>query len=643
MPVTMPTQRTLRFGAFELNVARGELRKSGIAVRLRPQAAKILTLLASQPGEIIRRDQLREEIWGHHVFVDFEHGLNLCIREIRAALDDDADKPRYVETLPRIGYRFIAHVEEIDPQAPWTALRPVSEQNSGPNRAAAPKKLPSRRWAVAGAITLTLAVLAMIIPLGIRGLRGRLLPRTSSVRIESLAVLPLENLSGDPEQQYFADGMTDELITELAKIHSLRVISRNSVMQYKAGGKPLSQIARELNVDAVVEGTVMRSGDRVRITAQLIAAPQDRHLWAESYERDLHDVLQLQDAVARDIATHVQVRLTPTEQAHLAQARPVNPRAYELLLKGRYEWAKRGSQGLTQGLDYFQQSARLDPDFAPAYVGIAESYGLLGNSEIVPIGQVYSHAKSAALKALELDPDLSEAHAALAEVLNDYEWDWAEAGKEYKRAIELDPNNANAHHWYAMSLIWVGRTGEAIAEIERASQLDPAGVHINANVGLIFLWARQYDRAVVQAQKTLKLEPNDATSLLVLAQVNLKKGNYQAAINGFKTLTKTPGASAPRSQAWLAWAYALASQKGESLGILGKLKQLCRHEYCPPTSIAMIYGALGHKDAAFAWLDKALREGDGIQLLSIKVNLYFDPLRSDPRFADVLRRIGLPQ
>lgn len=645
MPAPALSSRTLRFGPFELNVATGQLRKSGIELRLRPQAVKVLALLATRPGEVIRREQLREELWGRDVFVDFDHGLNLCVREIRAALDDDANKPRYIETLPRIGYRFLAHVEEVAPQAdPAPSAEPknsISGQGPDANRTAEPpKKLPSRRWALAVAISLV--AVALIAAFAFRGLRERLWG-TSSARIESLAVLPLENLSGDPEQQYFADGMTDELITELAKIHSLRVISRNSIMQYKGKSKPLPQIARELNVDAIVEGTVMRSGGRVRITAQLIAAPQDRHLWAERYEGDLHDVLQLQDDVARDIASQVQAGLTSAERARLSQTRAVNPYAYEMLLKGRYEWAKRGREGLTKALDYFQQSARLDPNFAPAYVGIAESYGLLGNGEIMAAGQVYPKAKSAALKALELDPDLSESHSALAEVLNDYEWNWAQAEQEYKRAIELDPNNANAHHWYAMSLIWNGRTGEAIAEIERARQLDPAGIRINANVGLIFLWARQYDRAMAQAQRTSELEPNEGTSILILAQVNLKKGNYQTAISQLKTLARLPGTPKARGLAWLAWGYALAGQKDEARAILGRLKRLSPQEYCPPTSMAMVYGALGQKDEAFAWLDRALREHDGIQLLSIKVNLYFDPLRSDPRFVEVLRRRGLAQ
>jgi TolB-like protein/DNA-binding winged helix-turn-helix (wHTH) protein/Tfp pilus assembly protein PilF len=634
----------LRFGPFELNLTSGELRKSGLTLRLRPQAARILALLVTRPGEIIRRDQLREEIWGRDVFVDYEHGLNLCIREIRAALDDDADKPRYIETLPRIGYRFLAHVEEVasqlDPTSSAELKNGVLELNPHANQTAElQKKRTWGRLALPGGIVLM--VLALTTPFAIQGLRERLLHRISSAPIESIAVLPLENLSGDPEQQYFSDGMTDELITELAKIHSLRVISRNSIMRYKGKSMPLPEIARELNVDAIVEGTVMRSGNQVRITAQLIAAPQDRHLWAEKYEGDLHDVLRLQDDVARDIATQVKAGLSSGERVQLAQMHTVNPQAYELLLRGRYEWDKRTKESLMKGLEYFQQSARLDPNFAPAYVGIAESYGMLGNNYFMPPNDVYPQAKAAALKALELDPDLSEAHTALAEVINDYEWNWAEGEKEYKRAIELDANNANAHHWYAMSLSWVGRADESIKEIELARQLDPVSVRINTNVGIILLFARQYDRAAAEAKKTLEFEPNDSQSRFVLGIVNLKKGSTQLAVQEFKQVADA-APQGPLVQAWLAYGYAITGEKQRALSLLEVMKERSRVAYYPPAAVAYVYGALGNKDEAFAWLDKAIAAHDG-PLRGIMVNPVFDPLRSDPRFAEVLRRRDLAQ
>ena len=627
MPEPVPAERTLQFGAFQLNVATGELRKSGVKLRLRPQPAKALALLASRPGETIRREQLREEIWGRDVFVDFEHGLNLCIREVRAALDDDADKPRYIETVPRIGYRFIGHVEEAVPRA----------ESAEPGAAQSPNGKHRRR--LAAALASAFALLALIVLVVLTGRQGRS-HESRPPLIKSLAVFPLENLSGDPAQQYFADGMTDELTTELAKIHSLRVISRHSIMQYRGGTKPLPQIARELNVDAVVEGTVMRSGDRVRITAQLIEASGDRHLWAESYERDMHDVLKLQDDFARDIARQVRAALTPTEQGRLARTSSVNPQAYESLLRGRYEWAKRDENGLTNALASFQKSTQLDPNYAPAYAGIAESYEMLGNNGIVPTQTVRTQAKEAALKALELDPDLSEAHVALAEWLDDYDWNWAEAEKEYRHAIELDSNNANAHHWYAMSLAWVGRFNEAIREIEYARQLDPVAVRINANVGMILLYARQYDRAIAESQKTLELEPNEGTSHFVIGMANLEKGDILAAISELQAARGRSGP--PAGLTPLVYAYATAGQKSKALSVFEEWSQGCKERYCSPTSWAYAYAALGRRDEAFTWLDKAIAAHDhGLHV--IDVSPLADPLRSDRRFADVLRRRGLPE
>ena len=643
MATAIPAQRVLRFGPFELNLATGELRKFNLALKLRPQAARVLVLLASQPGDAVTREKLRDEIWGNGVFVDFEHALNVCIRQIRAALDDDADKPRYIETVPRLGYRFIAHVEEIAP-----APRPIPPSSATLDGASVEPKRKVMPPQIIGSQPLRQGLVGALLVAGIAALvfgfavRGRLLRKAQTLHIESLAVLPLQNLSHDPEQEYFADGMTDELITDLANIHSVRVISRNSIMQYKGKYKPAPEIARELNVDAVVEGTVVRSGDRVRITAQLIDAKQDRHLWAKSYEREMRDVLQLQDDLALDIAGQVAAKLTPTGETRLAQARPVDPEAYEMFLRGRHEFAHRGREYLQKGLAYFQQSAKLDPNYAPTYVGIAESYGILGNNNIMPADSVYPQAKAAALKALELDPDLSEAHVALAEILNDYEYKWTEAEKEYRRAIELDPNNANAHHWYAMELIWMDRAHEAIKEIETARQLDPAEDNIKRNFIMILVFSRQYDLAMAEAQKWLELEPDNPNALSVLALGNVEKGNTREAISELQERVNLSPNDASRLM-WLAYACAVAGDKQKTLDLLAQMKRLSATTYVAPSWFAVVYGALGKKDEAFAWLDKAVIAHDGAPVQSIKVNPLFDPLRSDPRFAEVLRRKGLPE
>jgi len=506
-------------------------------------------------------------------------------------------------------------------------------------RAQLARRRPWRLWVAAGCL-----VVLVLVP-GIYLLRARMRPRAKPPAGKIMfAVLPFENLSGDPEQEYFSDGLTEEMISRLGQMDPQRlgVIARTSAIQYKGTKKRIDQIGQELGVDYILEGTVRRAGQHLRISAQLIQVSDQTHLWARSYEGELRDVLALQDDIARSIAKQVRANLTPQEEARLAAATKVDPEAYELFLKGRYEWAKRGRGGLTKGLEFFTQSAARNPSYAPAYVGMAESYGLLGNNELMPGDQVFPKAKSAARKALELDPDLGEAHSALAEVLNDYEWNWVAAEKEFRRAIELDPSNVTAHHWYAMSLVWAGRSVEAINEIERARELDPAAVHVNTNVGLILLWARQYDRAIVAAQKTLELEPDDPTAHHVLGMSYLQKGNSEKAISEFQTNVASSPRD-PRRLSRLAYAYAMTGQKRKAVSLLANINQLSVHTYCPPTSIAIVYGALGQNDEAFSWLEKALLKPGGSEIMSIKVNPLFDPLRSDPRFSDALRRRGLAQ
>jgi len=494
------------------------------------------------------------------------------------------------------------------------------------------------RWVVAGfALVLVTGAATFFLRTGMPPRTGTVKP----IRIESLAVLPLENLSRDADQEYFADGMTDELITDLAQIHALRVISRNSVMQYKTKHKPAPEIARELNVDAIVEGTVMRSNDRVRITAQLIEAANDRHLWADSYERDLHDILRLQDDLARAIANQVEANLTSQEHLRVASSHTANPQAYELYLKGRYFWEKRTKPDFVTSLDYFQRAIVLDPNYAPAYAGMAEVYGLLGNNGFVPSKEVYPKAKAAALKALKLDPNLADAHTSLAEIINDYDWDWTAAEKEYRRAIELDANDATAHHWYAMTLAWQGRFEEATAEIEKARQLDPLSMRINTNVAQIFFWARDNDRALLQCQKALKLHPNAWGPHRIIGRILLQRGLYPAAIDEFlQAVNLAPGDLRPLMA--LAYGYAATGEKQKAISILRKLKESSQADYVSPTEVAIVYAGLDQKDEAFAYLEKAVANHDtGPEAVSINVEPALESLRSDPRFSALLRRRGL--
>ncbi len=458
-------------------------------------------------------------------------------------------------------------------------------------------------------------------------------------RIESLAVLPLQNLSGDPQQEYFADGMTEELIAELSKIGALKVISRTSVMQYKGAKKPMPQIARELGADALIEGSVLREGDEVRITVQLIHGPTDRHLWTESYQRKMRGILVLQSEVAQAIAREIQIKVAPQEQARLASARPVNPEAYALYLKGRFHWNKRREEDLQKGLGYFQQAIEKDPGFALAYVGIADSYNVLPIMGSLPGSEAYPKARVAAIQALEIDDTLAEAHTSLAWVKWRLDRDWVGAESEFKRALELKPNSAPAHHWYALYLTVMGRMEESLREIKRAQQLDPLSLIINANVAWVYLYARQYDQALRECRKTLEMDANFAQAHNYAGVAYVYKGMYEEAIAEFRKAIALADARPAVYVGGLAYTYARAGKKGEAEKLL---KELLERRHIPANDVARVYVGLGKREEALAWLEKAY-EDRGSDFDFIKVAVWPDPLRSDPRFQDLLRRMNFPQ
>jgi serine/threonine-protein kinase len=494
----------------------------------------------------------------------------------------------------------------------------------------------SGRGLLAGAAVVVL--LAVLFALNVGGLRERLLGRAAAPRIESLAVLPLENLSRDPEQEYFVDGMTEALITDLSKISALRVISRTSVMQYKGVKKALPEIARELKVDAVVEGSVLRVGDRVRITAQLIRAVPEEHLWANSYDRELRDILALHSEVAQAVAAEVRAKLTPDERARLASARPVNPEAYEGYLKGRYYWNKRTEESLKKGISYFQEAIQKDPSYSLAYVGLADSYVVLHGWGFLPAEEAYPKARAAARKALEIDDTLGEAYASLAAVALEYDWDWATAGRQYRRALELNPSYASAHQWYAEYLARAGRHGEAIAEVKRAQELDPLSLIISAVGAYVFYFARQYDQAIEQSRKTLELDPNFAPAHLYRGWSYEGKQMHREAIADLQEAVALSGNSA-FTKAALGGVYAAAGQRGEALKVVEELTERSKRSYVSPYYLALIYASLGEKEEALAWLEEAYKKHDSV-LLHLKVDPRIDPLRADPRFQDLLRRMN---
>ncbi len=493
------------------------------------------------------------------------------------------------------------------------------------------KYIKRSKAGVASAALITLLLIALI---GVGLYRS---PQRNHV-INSVAVLPLENLSHDPEQEYFADGMTEALITDLAQIRSLRVISRTSVMRYKATRTSLPEIARTLKVDAVLEGSVLRSGQRVRITAQLIQATTDRHLWAKTYERDMRDVLALQSEVASAIAEEVKVKLTPQEQTRLASSRPVDREAYEAYLKGRYYWNKRTGEALKRAIDYFQQAIDKEPSYALAYSGLADSYALLPIYGDSPPKASLARARAAAMKAVQIDGTVAEAHASLGFILPRDGFDWTGAEREFKRALELNPNYATAHDWYGSSyLSYLGRHTEAITETKRAQELDPLSLMVNRDLGLSLYTARRYDEAVEQYRKTLEIDPNFWVAHLYLAKAYVQKGMYEEALAELRQTREV--SIEPRAE--IAYTYAISGKRRQATRVLTELLELAKGQYVPPYHIAIIYAGLGDNNQAFAWLEKAYEERD-VSLLWIKVEPRLDNLRPDPRFAELLRRLRFP-
>jgi len=601
----------LRFGVFELNAVTGELRKAGMTIRLRPQAAKVLTILVERGGELVSREELRQQIWGRETFVDFEHSLNLCVREIRAALDDDADSPRFVETLPRRGYRFIAPLE-----------KPV-----------APTKTVWSRWAVIPALLVIIGVvLGMVAPTR----WGERMLGTSRGPVHTIAVLPLQNLSGDAAQDYFADGITETLTTDLARMESLQVISRTSTMQYKTTKKTLPVIARDLKADAIVEGSVQRSGNRVRITAQLVRAATDNHLWAETYERDLKDILPLQDEIASSIAQEIETRLGGPKPAEPTKAVDVSAEAYETYLRANYYLDKFDLQ---KSIEYYNQAIKLAPNYAPIYAHMANSYFFLGFFNSLPPREAWGKVKEAGTLAVEKDDRLPEAHGALALAKLHYDWDFAGAEAEFKRALQLNPNDADIRHEYAHYLMAMGRVAESQAESQRAVELDPMGDGLNSCLCWHSFAARDYEESERLAKHYLASQPDDPWEHTILGWTYEQLRMPDEAISELKkTVEITKGDSF--FLAALGNAYGAAGRRADAEQVLETLMDRSKKSYVSPFDIALIYTSLGEKDSAFAWLDKAANERSTFLIYS-KWEPRLDPLRSDPRFGKLLREIGL--
>jgi len=570
------SRTSVRFGNFELDQEAGELRREGAKVRLQEQPLQILQVLLEQPGRVVPREELQKRIWPSHTFVDFDHGINNAVMRLREALGDTANTPRYVETLPRRGYRFVGTIERNGPQ------------------------------------------------------------------VRSLAVLPLEDLAYDPEREYFADGLTEALITILAKIGDLRVISRTSAMQYKRVHKPLREIARELDVDTVVEGTVLRIGERVRITAQLIDAVTESHLWAESYERDLRDVLSLQSEIAQSIAREIRIKLTPQERAQLSETRTVDPDAYEAYLKGRFYWNKRTGDGIRRGAEFFRQAIASDSNYAAAYAGLADCANSAGWFGFLRPEEAFGKGRLFAGKALEIDRSLGDAHASLGFALTHYDYDFVSAERELERAIELIPRYATAHQWFALTLIPQRRFDEAFSELKRAIRLDPLSPIILAQLSWAYYCARLYDEAIEQAKSTLDLDPSFPPAWEVLAIASMLTGDAETALAAFhKAAEFSSGGSTFLSG--LAWGFAKAARRDEARELIDRLlRERDAGKYVMAPQIAIVYAELQEKEEALRWLEEGYEERSA-WMVYLNTDPRYDSLRGEPRFRELLERMKLAQ
>jgi TolB-like protein/DNA-binding winged helix-turn-helix (wHTH) protein/Flp pilus assembly protein TadD len=628
----------LQFGTYEIALQSGELRKAGVRIRVQQQPLKLLEILLEHHGEVVTREELRSRIWPNESFGDFDQAVNVAIAKLRGALGDSADNPRYIETVPRRGYRFIAEVAVVNRPTNKLELLPEVASSEEGERAhlEVARKIPRPRhlpWQHAGKTLGTAIVLVLLVLMvWLFFWRSRQLANpVSSSPVRSLAVLPLENLSSD-SQDYFADGMTDELITNLAQISALSVISRTSIMPYKGVRKPLSQIARELNVDAVVEGTVLRSDKQIRITAQLIRAPADKHLWAESYEGDVRDTLALQKKVARAIAEQIRIKLTPQEETVLQNVKVVNPEAYENYLKGRYFWNKRTADGMKKAIGYFNQAIEMDPNYPSPHAGLADIYELSDRPEL---------AREEVQKALDLDDRLTEAHNSRARLLYLFDRDWEGAEREFKRALELDHNYAPAHHWYSMYLALEGRKEQALAEAQKAYELDPLSTVAGANLAKILQEAGQDDKAIEQAKKTLDLEPDSAVAHAVLGLGYQEKRMYGEAIAEYKKALQLGGSPA-EMRGLLGNAYAVSGNKTDAEKEIAELKVLWPEHPRAALDLAVVFSGLGDKENALYWLEKA-QEMHVSDLIGIGKDPHFAEFRSDRRFQALLQRVGVPK
>jgi len=639
--MSLQTKASFEFGPFRLDPAERLLLREGVPVQLPPKAFDALVVMVANRGRLLGKDELLRAVWPDS-FVE-ESNLAQHVWILRKALRDGEDGFQYIETVPRHGYRFVAEVRQVAdaPADGSVSPDPQSTQEVGASLRVSEPVSPRNRLRRPAFVSTVLVILAVVLISILPVWKKR--RASGPAPIQSLAVLPLQNLSGDPAQQYFADGMTEALITDVAKIPGLKVISRTSIMQFKDSHDRLPQIARELGVDGIVEGSVLRSGDRVRITVQLVRGTTDQHIWADSYERDVRDLVTLQDEVSRSIAVQIQKQIAPPSSQRLTTSAAVNPEARENYLKGRYFWNLRTEAGYLKAIDYFQAAVNEDPQYARAYAGLADAYALLGSLPgLKNRDTVMPTAKEMALTALKLDDSLADAHTSLAFVEMHYEWKFKDAEQEFKRAIALDPNYSTAHQWYAIDLAAMGRMDEAVTEVKLARQTDPLSAIINTDMAEVLCWARRYDEAMQQARATVDMDPNFAHAHRMLARLYAQQRSFPEAIAEGKQAVALSGDD-PWMLLDLASVYAQAGKKAEARDCMRRAARNSPGGVLPDAgATAGLYFALGDFDRAFKVMEAQYKRRDAGLIILLGTVPPEASLRADPRFQQLLQRIGLP-
>lgn len=659
MVMAAQTEKRYVLGDYRLEAERRLLlRRDGQPVHLTNKPFQVLLYLIEHRDRVVSRNELLDHFWDGHDVYDVT--LTKCVSTVRKALDDHLEQPRYIATHWAGGYRYIGPLEEqsLEPLPPAVEIErtrgvrvvveeedaqgtfPVDEtvtpvlSPAGPGLLAGPARPSWRVPLVLAAVIIALIASALIL------YRHRAAESTPAP-MRSIAVLPLKNLSEDPGNEYFSDGLTESLISALSRIEGLKVISRGSVYRYKGRDVDPREAGKQLGVAAILEGNLRQGGDTIRVAVRLVSAEDGRVLWAnDTQDRALGDIFALQDEIARSVAAGLKIKLSGEGERRLAGRYTENLEAYQLYLKGRFFWNKRTIEGLRKSIEYYEHALEKDPGYALAYAGLADSYIVLGIYDEVPLKESHPKARAAAMKALEIDDTLAEAHTALAAVIADYYWDWSEAEREYRRAIELNPNYATGHQWFGEYAACMGRFDEALAEMRRAQEIDPLSLIINADLGMIFYWAHQPDQAIEQLQKTLEMDLNFGYAHSYLAHAYVQKGMYDEAVAEYLRAAADNGEGQNRVTA-LSEAYRVSGWRGFLQKQLDMMKEDAGKRYVTSFNMATVYARLDEKDQAFRWLQKAIEEHSS-PALYLRADPRLDSLRSDPRFGDLLRRAGLP-